>query len=272
LAADRAELAPRPSKSCRTAKRTRAIVNPLRTRAWLDRLTGAPLDLIKIAAAGLMLGDHVNTVLLGSSVPLLWRMGRIAFPLFCFVLVCHLLRGVDPGRYVVALLVLAIPTQPIFATAFHAEFGSIFVTLAAGAALAAVLAQQSAWVQHAVLAAGVAAVFAWPGARTGVDFGAAGMLLPAALMLTLAASRSHGLWLVAVLLGLNAAAARGAGETWLSGMLTDGLFAGLGALIVILCAARWSASPRFLPRFALQAFYPGHLLALIGLRALGLAG
>ena len=126
----------------------------------VERLTGAPLDLVKLAAAGLMLGDHVNTVLLGSSVPLLWRLGRIAFPLFCFVLVCHLLRGADPGRYAVALLVLAVPTQPIFATAFRAEFGSILFTLAAGAALAAALRGQNAWVQHGLLAGGTVALFA----------------------------------------------------------------------------------------------------------------
>jgi hypothetical protein len=238
----------------------------------VGRLTGAPLDIIKLAAAGLMLGDHVNTVLLGSSVPLLWRFGRIAFPLFCFVLVCHLLRGADPGRYAVALLVLAVPTQPVFATAFRVEFGSILLTLAAGAALAAALSSQRPWIQHAVLGSGTAAVFAWPAARSGVDFGLAGMLLPSALILTIAFSRWHAIWLLAVLLGLNAAAARGEGETWLSGMITDGLFGGLGATLVISLAAHWRDRPRFLPRLALHAFYPGHLLALVGIRSLGVGG
>lgn len=218
-----------------------------------------------------MLGDHVNTALLGSSLPLLWRFGRIAFPLFCFVLVCHVLRGVDVGRYAVTLLVIAVPSQPIFATAFRVEFGSILFTLAAGGALAAVLIRQSSWVQHAVMAGGVTAVFTWPAARSGVDFGLAGMLLPSAMLLTLAASRWHAPWLVAVLLGLNAYAARGPDETWLSGMATDGLFAGLGALVVIFAATR-ARMARFLPRYALQAFYPGHLLALIWLRALGTGG
>jgi hypothetical protein len=74
-----------------------------------------------------------------------------------------------------------------------------------------------------------------------------------------------------VLLGLNAYAARGPDETWLSGMATDGAFAGLGALLVILAATQ-AQVPRFLPRYALQAFYPGHLLALIWLRAIGVGG
>lgn len=247
-----------------------ANVTDLRPRALADRLAGAPLDLIKIAAAALMLGDHVNTVLLGSSVPLLWRTGRAAFPLFCFVLVCHLMRGVDHRRYVVTLLLLAVPTQPIFATAFLTDLGSIFLTLAAGAAVAVTLAAQPPWVQHGVLALGVAAVFAWPQARSGVDFGVSGILLAPALLLTLAASRWHAIWLAAVLLGLNAGAARGQGETWLGGMVTDALFAGVGAGLVVLLASRLEGRGRFLPRWTLQAFYPAHLLALVILRRLEL--
>lgn len=248
------------------------IVNGSRFGALADRLAGGPLDVVKIAAAVLMLGDHVNTVLLGSSVPLLWRLGRIAFPLFCFVLVCHLIRGTDPRRYAAALLVLAVPTQPIFASAFLTDLGSIFFTLAAGAACAAVLVRQKPWIQHAVLAAGTAVVFAWPRARSGVDFGLPGMLLPPALMLTLTASRFHAVWLAALLLGLNAGATRSAGETWLSGLAIDGVFAGFGAVIVVIGAGGLQGHARFLPRFALHAFYPGHLLALIGLRWFGVGG
>src|SRR5690349_10276339 len=75
-------------------------VHELRSSGGLpDHLSGAPLDVIKLAAAGLMLGDHVNTSLLNSGIPLLWRFGRIAFPLFCFVLACHLMRGAVVPRY-----------------------------------------------------------------------------------------------------------------------------------------------------------------------------
>lgn len=250
------------------AQRTWIIETNLRLGVFVDRLAGAPLDLIKVAAAVLMLGDHFNTVVLGSSVQLLWRAGRIAFPLFCFVLVCHLMRGVDPRRYAAGLLVLAVPTQPIFASAFLTDLGSIFFTLAAGAALAAVLASQKPWTQHAVLALGTAVVFAWPRARSGVDFGLPGMLLPPALLLTLVGSRAHAVWLIALLFALNAEARRGPGETWLSGLVIDGAFAAVGAGIIILAASRTAGSPRFLPSLALQMFYPGHLLVLVGLRSL----
>src|SRR3954453_9052970 len=93
-------------------------------RSLASRLSGAPLDVVKLAAAALMLGDHVNTALLGTSVPLLWRFGRIAIPLFCFVLPCHLVRGTDAGRYGWGLLLVGVATQPIFAEAFRVEFAN----------------------------------------------------------------------------------------------------------------------------------------------------
>jgi hypothetical protein len=80
--------------------------------------TGAPLDLIKTVAAVLMLGDHINSALLEPPALLVWRFGRIAFPLFCFVLASHIARGMDARTQVVRLLVFGALTQPIFNAAF----------------------------------------------------------------------------------------------------------------------------------------------------------
>lgn len=229
--------------------------------------SGAPLDAIKLAAAALMLGDHVNTAFLNGSTPLLWRFGRIAFPLFCFVLACHLVRGADASRYGRMLLLAGLITQPIFAAAFRVEFANVLFTLAAGSVLAAALLGQGGWRAHVMLAAGVAVVFAWPlRARTGVDFGLAGMLLPAALALVLAGARGHVVWVAVLTFSLNAWANRGPDETWLAGASLDALFAGLGSLAVIGFALLLQGKPRFLPRYALYLFYPGHLLALAVLR------
>lgn len=234
-------------------------------------MSGAPLDIVKLAAAALMLIDHVNTGLLGSVVPLMWRFGRIAFPLFCFVLACHVVRGLDPGRYVRTLLLVGIPTQPLFAGAFSAVHGNVLFTLAIGAVLAATLLERPAWQQHLVFAAGVAALCLWPlPSRTGVDFGLPGILFPAALVLTLAGSRLHGLWLLAILFSLNSQARRGVDETWLSGASLDAGFAIVGGAAVLACALAFRGRPRFLPRYALHAFYPGHLLLIVLLRGLGI--
>ena len=240
-----------------------------RLNSITEHLSGAPLDVIKLAAAALMLGDHVNTALLSSSVPLLWRLGRIAFPLFCFVLACHLVRGADAPRYARGLLLVGIATQPFFAAAFRAEYANILFTLAAGAALAAALLRRPGWPAHLALAVGTAVVFAWPRARSGVDFGLAGMLFPAALALVLAGRRAHGIWAAVLLFALNAWANRAPEETWLGGASRDALFAGIGGLIVIGLALLVRGKPRFLPRYALYLFYPGHLAALAALRAWG---
>jgi len=47
----------------------------------------------------------------------------------------------------------------------------------------------------------------------------------------------------------------------------DAVYAGLGSLCIIACAAALTGRGRFLPRYSLYAFYPGHLLALALWRA-----
>jgi hypothetical protein len=231
---------------------------------------GAPLDVVKLAAAAFMLTDHVNTVLLKSTVPLMWRFGRIAFPLFCFVLACHLARGSEPRRYAALLLLLAIPTQPVFGAAFQGELGNVLFTLAAGAALAGALLRADSRLQHAVLAIGAGVVFAWPlRARSGVDFGLGGILLPAAITLTLAASRMHAIWLAILLIGLNTGGWRPLEESFWAASARDAAFAAVGGALVLALAAMAQGRPRFLPRYALHVFYPGHLLALALLREAG---
>ena len=234
------------------------------------RFSGAPLDTVKLAAAAFMLTDHVNTVLLKSTVPLMWRFGRIAFPLFCVVLACHLARGSEPKRYAALLLLLAIPTQPIFGAAFQGELGNVLFTLAAGAALAGALLRADPRLQHAFIAIGAAVVFAWPlRARSGVDFGLGGILLPAAITLTLASSRAHALWAAILLIGLNTGGWRPPEESYWAAAARDAGFAAIGGAAVVGLAALAQGRPRFLPRYALHVFYPGHLLALALLRLAG---
>lgn len=232
---------------------------------------GAPLDAIKCVAAALMVGDHVDTILLDGDAVALWRLGRIAFPLFCVVSVLHLARGADPGRYVLALLALAVPTQAIYAAAFPfgTTEGSILFTLAAGIAFAAALDRASPPLRHAALGLGLAVVFLAPAlAKTAVDFGLAGILLPAAILLALRHPRAYGAWLVAAIVGLNWHGWHPRGEVASLSALTDAATILAGVPLVLLAAAQLQGKPRFLPAYALQAFYPGHLAVLIALRAL----
>jgi hypothetical protein len=232
--------------------------------AFLRRLDGAPLDLLKLAGAIAMVVDHVNTVLLKYAVFNLWYVGRLAFPLFCFGLVCNLHRGTDAVVYVRTLLLFGIAAQPIYGATLGDD-GNILFTLALGVALAAALRGRSALLQHAVFAAGIAAILTpWLKARSGVDFGIAGVLFPAALLLLLEGGRLHAVWVLALLLTLNAHPPAGLFGTQ---TLVALLCAGPGSLAVLALAFALEGRARFLPRYALHVFYPGHLLILIALRA-----
>lgn len=55
-------------------------------------LSNGAIELLKWLALVLMTGDHVNKHLLHEAYPLLFALGRIASPLFCFVLAFNLAR------------------------------------------------------------------------------------------------------------------------------------------------------------------------------------
>ena len=237
-----------------------------------SRFSGAPLDAIKLVAAVLMVGDHVDTILLDGHAVALWRLGRVSFPLFCLAAALNLARGADPGRYALALLLVAVPTQAVYAAAFPygTTEGSILFTLAAGTAVAAGLVRVGEGTAHLAFAAGTGLVFLAPSlAKTGVDFGLAGILMIPALRLTLDRPARFAPWLAVVLLGLNWHGWHPRGEAaWFSaGADAATVVAGLG--IVPWAAARLRGRGRFLPAHALQAFYPAHLLVLVGVRAIG---
>jgi TraX protein len=232
---------------------------------FADIFTGAPLDVVKLVAAILMVVDHVNVIFLAHEANIWWKLGRIVLPLFCFALACNLRRGTRVPEYVAMLLLLGAVSQPIYAKALAADDGNILFTLAVGATILAALRTRSLLLQHAVMAIGVVAIFSpWIRARAGLDFGLAGMLFPAAIFLVMDGRRSHVVWLALLLVGLN----------WHQpnplqfAPVTATLFAGIGSIAVVLLAIAFRHRPRFLPRYALHFFYPGHLLALMAIREL----
>jgi hypothetical protein len=234
--------------------------------ASLFALDGAPLDAVKLVAATAMVSDHVNDIQLDHDHLAMWYVGRVAFPLFCLVFALNLRRGASLAGYSARLTPFAIASQPLYRAAFHDGLDNILLTLLLAGIVAILLDERSRRVQHAVFAIGAAAAFAapWTSISTGLCFGMAGVLLPAALKLTLAGRRDVAPWAALLYLGLN----------WFPrDELLDSLVAPLFVLAVVAAtltlARRLAGRPRFLPRYALYAFYPLHLLALIGGRALG---
>jgi len=235
------------------------------TSGFAAIFTGAPLDVVKLIAAILMVVDHANVIFLAHEANIWWKLGRIVFPLFCFATACNLRRGTRVPDYIAMLLLLGVVSQPIYAKALSADDGNILFTLAVGATILTALRTRSLWLQHAVLGVGVTAVFTpWIRARSGLDFGLAGMLFPAATYLVMDGRWSHVAWLVLLLVGLN----------WHQpnpmqfAPVSAALSAGIGSIAVALFALAFRDRPRFLPRYALHVFYPGHLLVLMAIRAM----
>jgi hypothetical protein len=229
-------------------------------------LSGAPLDLVKLVAAVVMVLDHVDTILLDYAQMPLWYVGRVAYPLFCIAIVANLQRGTRLAGYTSTLLLFALVTQPIYGAAFHSADASPLATLGLAVVAVGALRARSAAVQHGALALGVAAILVpWLNARSGVDFGLAGVLFPVALLLVLDGRHSHGVWLAALLLLLNWHRP----ESVISRQtVLAAACAAAGTLAVVALAATLKGRPRFLPRYALHVFYPGHLAILIAIRAL----
>ena len=90
------------------------LLRPFKVQEWfkvfrqhdliIDRVNGVLLDWAKLAAAICMVADHYNLILLDDRVPVLRLFGWMAFPLFCFALACHLIRGINIQKYVSQLI------------------------------------------------------------------------------------------------------------------------------------------------------------------------
>jgi hypothetical protein len=249
-------------RECKATAETPVVPEP---HGIADIFTGAPLDVVKLVAAILMVADHVNVMFLEHEANIWWKLGRIAFPLFCFALACNLQRGTRVPEYVGMLLLLGAVSQPIYAMALGGEDGNILFTLAVGATVLATLRARNPLTQHAVMAIGVVAIFSpWLRARSGLDFGLAGMLFPAAVFLVMEGRWSHIVWLALLLVGFN----WGHSNPLQFQPVPAALFVGAGSIMIMLLAIAFRHRPRFLPRYALHVFYPGHLLALMAIRAL----
>jgi hypothetical protein len=77
-------------------------------------LAGGRREELKWLAAGLMVVDHVNGYLLGSQDPVLYALGRLAFPIFAMVLAWNLAEAGEgaKGRVLERLLLFGLLAQP----------------------------------------------------------------------------------------------------------------------------------------------------------------
>lgn len=234
----------------------------------LTVLSPLQADLLKLTALLAMVTDHVNTILLQGSLPVLYAIGRMAFPLFTLIWAMHVIK--NPQRLqaqAVRLWVWAACTQPVFWFAFSSD-GQSWLALNI-LFLFAACTQALAW-QHAYGTRGglygltLLLFLAWP--LTPASYGVPGIVFAGLTLLgflrpDLAIRTSFtALWLlsVALLNGLNAVV------DWTEGWL---FYAALPAVALPLMMAELIAMTRpgdvrFLPKRFFYHAYAGHLLVL----------
>jgi hypothetical protein len=100
---------------------------------FVPRLSNAQQEALKWLAIITMTLDHVNKLLFQYDYPALLWIGRLAFPLFAFLMAYNLVvREVKPTRYLWPLLLFAVVSQPIWMWVTKESEGNIFFTLYLG--------------------------------------------------------------------------------------------------------------------------------------------
>jgi hypothetical protein len=221
------------------------------TQNVLPRLAAGDgaLEAIKWLALVLMTGDHVNKYLFNGTREWLFDCGRIAMPLFVFVLAYNLARpgAIVRGAYhrtVWRLLVIGCLTMPVFVALGSLVAGwwplNIMFTLAAVAGMLLLLERRTVAGQVCAtgmfLAAGAMVEFWWPALALGLAVWLY-CRRPSWVAIGLAAAALAGLWYVN-------------GNLW-----------ALVAVPIVLGASGADLNvPRL--RWVFYSYYPAHLVVL----------
>lgn len=226
-------------------------------------LTGAPLDALKLWAMVLMVIDHTNLIVFDDTVPWMYYLGRGCYPLFAFAMAISLNRDRPLDAYLKRLVAFALLSQPVFVLAFHENALNILFTLALGAVMARWYVEQGPWRPLALLGVALFSAFF----DDAIDYDLVGIALPAVLLSAMRGQRHARLWMVLMLLALNLDVGElfylEGGQIVPQELSWDHLLIVAGTLGIpwvshALC--RRVPGDRFLPRYALYWFYPGHLL------------
>ncbi|MCK6880091.1 conjugal transfer protein TraX [Enterobacter bugandensis] len=146
----------------------------------------AALDMIKLVAFLAMLLDHVNTVFLTPAQPVIYALGRMAFPLFTLIWAMNVQRS--PERLQVRanrLWLWAVISQPVFSLAFlHHQPRWAMNILFVFASVTQLLALQYRFSKKGCLAGGLLiAVMIFP--LQPASYGLAGITLAVSLSLVM---------------------------------------------------------------------------------------
>ena len=248
-------------------------------KSFLPQCDGYALDFIKLCAACFMIIDHINTLWLHDTVPLMMFIGRGTFPLFCYAVAIAILKVNDGSlpveekkkaikRYLIRLFILAVVAQPFYFFAVRDGTLNVIFTLALGVIFADLSFRIKLWQMYTLYIVSIFSML-W---ILPLGFGLTGVMLPSAIVLVLRGQRSVWLFLILLLLFINAGGIlvelqKGPPLSAWAYPLINGLSSIALPWFVLDAARNMRQSGRFLPKYALHVFYPAHLaiLKLLGL-------
>jgi hypothetical protein len=101
--------------------------------SFVPTLSRGQQEALKWIAIFTMTLNHVNELIFSSEFPVLFWIGRLAFPLFVFLIAYNLVvRNVKSTRYLYPLFLFALGTQPLYMWTNQTTTGNIFFTLCLG--------------------------------------------------------------------------------------------------------------------------------------------
>lgn len=111
----------------------RALEGRRFTTALVAKRLTCNINFLKLIALVSMTIDHTNTIYFGGKYPLLTAIGRLAFPLFIFILVFNYhYHTRNPRRYLGRIFLFALISQYIYIIAFNTFRLNILFTLGVG--------------------------------------------------------------------------------------------------------------------------------------------
>lgn len=213
-------------------------------------------EALKLIACIAMLIDHIGKLLLPGHY---WLriIGRLSFPIYCFLLAEGIAHTKSPAKYALRMLIIAVVTEPIYDVALYDgltfAYQSAMVSLLLGCCMLWALQRYPNWILRGCIILAACAL-----ARLlHVNYGWRGILLMAAFGLS--REQSMG-WLLQLISTGLIFWSMGSARVPLLGIPIQ-LFGVLGLVPIWLYSGKKLTGSRVL-QWAFYLFYPVHLLIL----------
>lgn len=214
---------------------------------------------LKLLAAAAMTVDHVGLVLL-PQVQALRLIGRLAFPIFAFMIAEGCAHTRAPLRYLLSVLTLALVCQTAYTVAMDSWFLCVPVSFAIAIALVLTLDRwklSGNLLWGIALLLGIAAVW-WLTARVTLDYGFWGCMMPLGASLFRGSKR----------LDRNPVHVLAMGVCMIPLALQLGLWQWWSFLALPLLTLYSGKRGRWKLKYFFYIFYPAHLLVIQGIALL----